>query len=49
MEGGGGGGGKETLVEPEHDLLLVQIKKVIDSSKLTGRGAARIVLRKRKM
>ena len=27
MEGGGGGGGKETLVQPEHDLLLVQIKQ----------------------
>ena len=27
MEGGGGGGGKETLVKPEDDLLLVQIKE----------------------
>ena len=27
VEGAGGGGGRETLVQPEHDLLLVQIKE----------------------
>ena len=25
MEGAGGRGGKETLVQPEHDLLLVHV------------------------